>query len=835
MWACDPATTAEIVNSYNAAGPLFVQTLQSFLAAQCALAGDHLWPRDMTAAAIEDPNYDFIVVGAGSAGSVVANRLSEVPNWKVLLIEAGGDPDIGTEIPQLFYNNIDTKTDWSYKIQPQESACRGNNENRCAWPRGKVLGGCSSINAMFYVRGNKLDYDEWAASDLEACRKFDNRSDEFLICIARELTFSLYHPVGTAKMGPKDDETAVVDPELKSRQCRSKVVHLFRQIFEMDLLTSNIATVCPLAFSGTGGEIFLRAVTTLVAAHCSIVDNDWPLDNSEEVIKKSKVGGSYDFIVIGAGTAGSLIASRLSNIYPSKSILLVEAGDDPGIESEVPAFLFYNQNTMNDWNYKTEPDGRSCLGFENNSCIWSKGKAMGGSGSINAMIYIRGHPEDFADWGKGWDYDALLPYFENQEEYLKISDYIGLADNQWYEIMDESWRELHFATRKYQDYEARIGTKLATLLTRNGRRLNTAKVYLQSAGNNLHIMKNALVEEIIIDSKARRASGIKVRYNNGASINIFSTRDVVLSAGSIGTPHLLMLSGIGLKNHLTKNNIPCVIDLPVGQNLQDHLIVPLYLKTNIKANVLPESIELYLLQYMLNRSGPFSKIGITDFMGFINTRNNSEQPDVQFHHMYYPRSDKASLLRYLEGIGYREDVMNSVADLNNRYDLLGIYPTLLHPKSKGAVMLNSKRPGMKPKIIPNYLEHPDDTETLIDAIKFVHTLESTKAFKKLGIQMVHIDLEGCSQFVLDSDSYWKCYIQHMAITIYHPAGTAKMGDDETSVVNNDLLVHGVDNLRVADASVMPTMPGANIMAATLVIAQKAVDIMQQTYSQKSEL
>lgn len=460
---------------------------------------------------------------------------------------------------------------------------------------------------------------------------------------------------------------------------------------------------------------------------------------------------------------------------------------------------------------------------------------MGGSGSINAMLYIRGHPDDFSTWGPGWDYKELLPQFENHENYLNISDHVKEGDSPWYEIIGEAWKELQYETERHQRHEAVIGTKLATLLTKNGKRSNTAKIYLSRAGKNLHVMKKTLVEEIIIDSKVKRASGIKVKRANYSTINIQTKRDVILSAGSIGTPHLLMLSGIGPKEHLTERGITCAIDLPVGQNLQDHLIVPLFLKTNIETNVSTDFTQLYLLQYMLNRSGPFSNIGITDFMGFINTRNTSKQPNVQFHHMYYPKNGKGSLRHYLEGVGYKEEIVNSVIDLNNRYDLLGIYPTLLHPKSKGAVTLNSKIPDSKPKITPNYLQNPDDIETLIDAIKFVHTLERTNIFKSLNIEILNINIKGCSQYIFDSDPYWKCYLGHMAMTIFHPAGTAKMGDDETSVVGNDLVVQGLENLRVADASIMPTLPGANIMAATLVIAQKAVDIMQRTNYKKWDL
>ncbi|KPI96024.1 Glucose dehydrogenase [acceptor] [Papilio xuthus] len=332
----------------------------------------------------------------------------------------------------------------------------------------------------------------------------------------------------------------------------------------MDALSSNIASVCPLGFSNTGGEMFLRAVTTMIAAHCSIInDSEWPDDRTEAVIKKSNVGESYDFIIVGAGTAGTLVASQLSNINPTWSILLVEAGDNPDILSEVPAFLFLNQNKKNDWKYKVEPNGKSCLGFKDNTCIWSKGKCMGGSSSINAMIYIRGHPEDFTSWGKSWDYDALLPYFEKQEKLLNISDHGHVDDNKWYEIIREAWKELNFSFHKNQNNEAVIGTRRAKLLIKEGKRFNTGKVYLQRASKQMDIIKNAHVEKIIIDSVQKKAIGVKIRLENGHVFDIMASKEVILSAGSIATPQLLMLSGIGPEDHLTEKDIPCILNLPV--------------------------------------------------------------------------------------------------------------------------------------------------------------------------------------------------------------------------------------------------------------------------------
>ncbi|XP_034828257.1 glucose dehydrogenase [FAD, quinone]-like [Maniola hyperantus] len=609
----------------------------------------------------------------------------------------------------------------------------------------------------------------------------------------------------------------------------------------MQALESYITSTCPMPFAGMTGDLFLKAVTAVVAAHCSILDDyHWPRDSAEEVIEKGS-SISYDIIVVGAGTAGSLLASRLSNIYPAWSVLLIEAGDDPGIDAEIPAFLFLNQNSSNDWSYKTHPDGNSCMGFRNNSCIWSKGKGLGGSSSINAMIYIRGHPKDYSDWEKlgnqGWGYNDLTKYFENQEELFNItnSKFSGY-ENEWYNILDNAWKELGFTAYNYDNHEAVIGTKKTRLLTQNGKRMNTAKAYFKNS-NNLIVMKNTKVEKVLLNQETKQAVGVHLRHKSGIAKVISANKEIILSAGSIGTPQLLMLSGIGPKEHLELMNIDCLLNLSVGKNLQDHLFFPLFFKTNINRELSRDLINILLLQYMLTRTGPFSTIGLTDYMGFINTNNISDYPNIQFHYTYFTKNDNFVLKPYLEGVGYSDEMIQVIEALNSEHDMLGIYPTLLNPKSRGEIFL-AKPDLSQPKIKANYIQNPDDLLSLIKAIRFVHKLEGTVTFRALGIELLNVEIQNCSTYPFDTDAYWECYIRHMATTIYHPVGTAKMGpqDDDSSVVDSNLRVHGTINLRVVDASIMPIIPRGNTMAATLVIAQKAVDIIKKLYeTNKDEL
>lgn len=502
---------------------------------------------------------------------------------------------------------------------------------------------------------------------------------------------------------------------------------------------------------------------------------------------------------------------------------------------QVPAFLMYNQDI--DWKYKTKADNGSCLGFTNNRCIWSKGKAMGGSSAINAMLYVRGHPRDYQEWKElgnpDWGYEDLSPYFEAIESKFGLPSY-KYHENPWYNILRTSYEEIGLSDKEVDKNEGVIGTRVTKLLTDKGKRYNSAKLYLKE-NDNFYLMKNSVVEKVIIERNT--AKGVKLRVRNGNVMQIKAKKEIILSAGSVSTPHILMLSGIGPKTHLNEKGIECLVDLPVGQNLQDHIFLPLLFKTKLGTQLTPEQIVSFFLQYMILKSGPLSNIGLTDFMTFINTENDSEYPNIQFHHAYFTKNDNFMLKSYFEGFGYNKEVVDTIINMNKKSDFLGIYPTLLHPKSRGEIRLNDSDPKSFPEIITNYYQHPDDTKTLLAGIRFAIKLEDTAVFKSLDIKFSPIEVSGCNNLIFNSDDYWVCYIRQLGVTIYHPVGTAKMGPkhDLTTVVNHELKVHGLHNLRVVDASVMPSIPGGNTMASTLVISEKAFDIIKKQYKFKDEL
>ncbi|KAI5631117.1 GMC oxidoreductase domain-containing protein [Phthorimaea operculella] len=608
----------------------------------------------------------------------------------------------------------------------------------------------------------------------------------------------------------------------------------------MEGLATNLATACPLPFSGVTGNLFAGAVAAVVAAQCAFYDNyDWPIDYADQVIGKRSEPAAFDFLVVGAGTAGSLLANRLAKSYPSQTVLVIEAGGDPGLDTEVPAFVFLNKVGDLDWQYETQAEGKYCKGFKNNNCIWSNGKGLGGSNAINVMLYIRGHPQDYNNWesygNKEWGYKDVSKHFAKIEKDFEFSKY-NYTENPWYGALEATWLEVNLTAHAKPSNEALLGVRVNKLLVKNGRRINPARMYLNGP-KNLFVMKNTLVQKVIIDPESKTATGVQVRHKSGVVMEIKAHKEVILSAGSIATPQLLMLSGIGPKKHLEEKNIECLLDLPVGQNLQDHTNLPLFFKSNLDTIVTKQMVTTYLLQYMLTRTGPFSNVGITDFMAFVNTEGKRGSPDVQYHHTYYPMKDNLVMKPFLEYYGYKKEIVDAIVNLNEKCDLLGIFPTVLHPKSRGEVLLADKDPASKPIIKPNYFQHPEDMKTLLKSIEFINKVENTTVFQALGIKLTELEIKECDDYV--GDDYWTCYIQHMASTLFHPVGTAKMGpkEDKEAVVDPNLLVHGMKNLRVVDASIMPDIPGGNTMGPTFMIAEKASEIINKQYkvNDKDEL
>lgn len=607
-----------------------------------------------------------------------------------------------------------------------------------------------------------------------------------------------------------------------------------------------MATSCAAAASGSSTSVFLHLVQTLLAAQCTLGNSmDYPPDRSEEVAGSNI---EFDFVIVGAGSAGSVLAHRLTEIEEWK-VLLIEAGTDPSPVSDIPAIFTDLIDTPEDYAYVVEPEKFACHGTKTGLCIWGKGKALGGSSSINAMLYCRGNEEDYNEWhrmgNEGWSYEDVLPYFRKSQNCqdprhdcthqgpLSIR-YFNHTRFPGYDMYLEGLRELNIPVLDVLNTDKYVGFGITQATAENGRRMSTAKAFLSPIKDrkNLYVMKLARADAVLMDGT--RAVGVRVTLKDGRSIDVKGSKEVILSAGTIGTAQLLMLSGIGPKQHLHEMGITSVADLPVGKNLQDH-ITWFGITINYKQpNVTPLSPTFLLdeaYQYLMHNQGLFASV-MYDFHGFINVNDpHAKYPDIQFHHTFVNQWMGMLLAPKLHKFYLHDDIVNELIAMLEDHSLIYVIPSLLKPKSTGEVQLRSKNPADPVRIYANYYSEQEDMETMLKCVDFLRKLVKTETLKRYDAKIHNLNISDCRHFEPDSDDYWKCNLRHTSLTLYHLTGTAKMGskNDPTAVVDTRLRVHGVQGLRVIDASIMPKITSGNTNAPTIMIAEKGADFIKEDW------
>jgi choline dehydrogenase len=529
----------------------------------------------------------------------------------------------------------------------------------------------------------------------------------------------------------------------------------------------------------------------------------------------------FDFIIIGAGSAGATLAARLTENNQFSVCLIEAGGKDTSPFIHIPFGLaFLSRMTNLGWEYDTEPQSQ----LNDRSLFWPRGKVLGGSSSLNAMCYIRGVPEDYDRWNdmgaEGWDWQTVLPYFKKSEKqqhgesemhgadgYLSVSDlrHTNPLSNTFVDAAEQ------IGLYKVTDFNSldREGLGFYQVTQENGQRCSTAKGYLTPAltRSSLTLLTKALVEEIqIIDGVA---TGVKLQLD-GQSIELTANKEVLLSAGAINSPQILMLSGVGPKEHLAENGIKVKVDLPgVGQNLQDHLdiIVQHHCKNRDSYSISLALIPRYIkntFNYLFNRQGIFTS-NVAEAGGFDKTQYAADIPDIQYHFLPAILLDHGRTTAF--GYGF------------------GVHVCGLYPKSRGEIRLRSNKPNTPAVIDPHYLEHPDDQKVMIDGVRRARKILAAPSFDKYESWEVGPGPEA------QTDEEILAFIRENSETIYHPIGTCKMGDisDVMTVVDSQLKVKGIKGLRVVDASVMPSLVGGNTNAPTIMIAERCADLIKQEH------
>ena len=523
-----------------------------------------------------------------------------------------------------------------------------------------------------------------------------------------------------------------------------------------------------------------------------------------------------DFVVIGAGSAGCAVAARLSE-DPATWVVLIEAGgEDKNRWIHIPlGFGKTFADPSVNWCYETEPDP----GAADRRVFWPRGKVLGGSSSINGMVYIRGQAEDFDHWRQlgntGWSFEDVLPYFKRSEHQMRGADGFhgaggplcvsDVAQHPICEAFITAATQLGFPRNDDFNGASQDGVGYHQTTTRDGKRCSTAVGYLRPAMQRpyLRVVTGAMTEKIIFEG--RRAIGVAFR-RDGRLCTATAGREVILCGGAVNSPQLLMLSGIGPAQHLAEFGLPVLHHLPgVGQSLQDHYSAPIKLRCKLPVTVndvmLSNARKLKAgLEYYMFHRGPLSMISSPAAL-FARTRPELASPDIKCSISPF------SADRPQDGL-HRFSGFTSIA-----YQL--------RPESRGEIRLKSPDPFDAPAVHPNYLATETDQRTLVAGLKLIRRILATPPMQSF------IEAEFQPGLEVGSDVELLDYARRRGGTVYHPTSTCKMGNDAMAVVNPELRVHGISGLRVADASIMPTVVSGNTNAAAIMIGERAADMVRQ--------
>ena len=507
-------------------------------------------------------------------------------------------------------------------------------------------------------------------------------------------------------------------------------------------------------------------------------------------------GPEFDFIIVGAGSAGCVLANRLS-AKPDVKVLLLEAGGpEVGLYHRAPAAFYKLFKTKADWAFYTEPQAE----MNARELFWPRGKVLGGSSAINAMIYMRGNPRDYDDWHvPGWNYREVLPYFKKLEtHFLGPSEYHGnngplnVEQRRYTNPLSYAFVEagVQAGLKRNDDFNGaeQEGVGLLHVTNKNGVRHSAAGAYLKPilSRPNLAVLTGARVHRVLME----KSRAVGVEYRHQGQVKRAQGSRVIISGGSVLSPQILMLSGIGPGEHLRQHGISVVQDLPVGQGLWDHLALPVIYRCKTGVSLDKAENLANLIQFLTRQNGPFVS-NVAEAGAFVRVMPDAPAPDLQYH--FGPA--------YFADHGFTRPVGN--------YFTLG--PALIAPESRGFIELKSADPEANPRIQPRYLTERHDLEVLQRGVELAQEIASQKAF----------DPYRGEEAAPGRGKELRAYIRQYAQTLYHPAGTCAMG----RVVDGGLKVYGTENLYVMDASVMPGVIRGNTNAPAIMVGERGADLL----------
>ncbi|XP_014467194.1 PREDICTED: glucose dehydrogenase [FAD, quinone]-like [Dinoponera quadriceps] len=587
-------------------------------------------------------------------------------------------------------------------------------------------------------------------------------------------------------------------------------------------LGPSLAQVCP----GSQFLTFMTILDTLVRSQ------DRVSQLCERVKQTDPPEYYYDFIVVGGGSAGAVVASRLSDI-PEWKVLLLEAGPDEPPGAEVPSMVAMFLGTDIDWQYQTTNEMNACLST-GGSCSWPRGKNLGGTSVHNGMMYMRGHAKDFDNWAAmgntGWNWRDVLQYFmcsENNTEtkrvgrkYHSTGGLLNVERFPWKPALADdilaAAAERGYPISEDLNGDQFTGFTVAQSTSKNGVRMSSAAAFLRPyrQRRNLQIALNATATKIIVENQ--RAVGVQY-YQDGELRVARAAKEVIASGGAVNSPQLLLLSGIGPKEHLRAVNVTVVNDLPgVGENLHNHVSYTLSWTIN-QPNVYDLNWAA-ATEYIAFQKGPMSSTGLAQLTGILpSIYTTPDHPDIQVFFGGYQAACATT-----GEVG---------ATMNGDGRSISMSPTNIQPRSKGSLRLASNNPLEKPIIWANYLSDPMDVAILVEGIEVALSLANTTAMAKYNMTLSNRPLQACSRFPFVSKDYWSCAVRQDTGPENHQAGSCKMGPatDPMAVVDDQLRVHGTRNLRVADASIMPQVTSSNTAAPAMMIGERAAAFIKSDW------